>query len=532
LWLIGLIFLGRQNVLFGLFDKNQKVQSLIFVLNKPHTNMQALNVGLASLISAIPQASASNHAGILSAHFDHILGTSMDLKIIANTFEIAENAEQLVLAEIKRQSNILGSFDTSTEFSQWQKTMNEAVPVSDELHAVLHSFDVWNERTGGVIQAAAEEVNQLWKLAALENKLPSKESLQEVASKANQSHWELGDGTATHVTNAALRLHTFAKSYIMDQASEKAIKEIGVEGLVINIGGDLIVKGNHTEKIALTDPRNSAENAEPLAMVALHNKAVATSGDYRRGVEINGSKYSHVVDPRTALPAEEIISATVIHPDAVTAGALATAFNVLTIAESKALAVSIPGLEFLLMDREGQITTSENWSNQMLSLENKAAKSSISMVNLKEKVWNANQELLINFELATFEGRFRRPFVAVWIEDEDHKPVRRIAIWYNKPRWLPELRSWYSALRTNDIDLASITSATRPAGNYSLVWDGKNDAGQLVNQGKYTVFVEAAREHGTYQLIKQEMNFDGKPKDQVLPGNEEISSASLAYRNK
>jgi hypothetical protein len=44
--------------------------------------------------------------------------------------------------------------------------------------------------------------------------------------------------------------------------------------------------------------------------------------------------------------------------------------------------------------------------------------------------------------------------------------------------------------------------------------------------------VEAAREHGTYQLIKQEMNFDGKPKDQVLPGNEEITSASLAYRNK
>jgi thiamine biosynthesis lipoprotein ApbE len=503
----------------------------LFQLN-PNKNMQILPIGLASLISAIPQASASSHSGILSAHFDHILGTSMDLKIIANTFEIAEKAEKVVLDEIKRLSHILGSFDSSTEFSQWQITMNEAVPVSDELHSVLKSFDVWNKKTSGVIQSAAEEVNQLWHLASMENKLPSKDKLVEVAAKTNQAHWELGDGTATHVTDAALRLHTFAKSFIMDQASEKAIQETGVEGLVINIGGDLLVKGNYTEKIALTDPRNSSENAEPIAIVALNNKAVATSGDYRRGVEINGEKYSHVVDPRTALPAEEIISATVIHPDAVTAGALATAFNVLTVAESKALAFTIPGTEFLLVNREGRITTSDNWHNQIISTENKAAKSSISMVNLKEKVWNANQELVINFELARFEGRFRRPFVAIWIEDENHKPVRRIALWYNKPRWLPDLRSWYAAQRASEIDVTSITGATRPAGNYALVWDGKNDAGQYVNQGKYTVFVEAAREHGTYQLIKQEMNFDGKPKDQVLPGNEEITSASLAYRNK
>ena len=131
-------------------------------------------------------------------------------------------------------------------------------------------------------------------------------------------------------------------------------------------------------------------------------------------------------------------------------------------------------------------------------------------MNIKEKLWTAGQSLDINFELARFEGRARRPFVAVWIEDEKHKPVRRIAVWYNKPRWLPDLRSWFAAKRDVEFDAASVTGATRGAGQYTLVWDGKNDAGQYVNQGKYTVFVEAAREHGTYQLIKQEMNFDGK----------------------
>jgi hypothetical protein len=65
-----------------------------------------------------------------------------------------------------------------------------------------------------------------------------------------------------------------------------------------------------------------------------------------------------------------------------------------------------------------------------------------------------------------------------------------------------------------------------------LVWDGKNDKGEYVPLGKYTVFIEAAREHGTYQLIKQEMKFDGKAKNQALPGGEEMSSASLSYKTK
>ena len=79
-----------------------KVADFLFLnLLIPNTNMPALNIGLASLISAIPQASASSHSGILSAHFDHILGTSMDLKIIANTFEMAEKAEPKMIILFK-----------------------------------------------------------------------------------------------------------------------------------------------------------------------------------------------------------------------------------------------------------------------------------------------------------------------------------------------------------------------------------------------------------------------------------------------
>ena len=180
--------------------------------------------------------------------------------------------------------------------------------------------------------------------------------------------------------------------------------------------------------------------------------------------------------------------------DAVTAGALATAFNVLGVAASIDLAAQYPEASYLIVDKDGAEYISENWPATSTE------KSAISLVNVKEKMWTAGQSLDIKFELARFEGRARRPFVAVWIEDADHKPVRRIAVWYNKPRWLPDLRSWFAAKREAEFDVASTTGATRGAGQYTLVWDGKKgkDREQLQwHQGKSV---------GDYTLKNQQMS--------------------------
>ncbi len=81
-------------------------------------------------------------------------------------------------------------------------------------------------------------------------------------------------------------------------------------------------------------------------------------------------------------------------------------------------------------------------------------------------------------------------------------------------------------------NIVSVASATRPPGAYALKWDGKDDEGKLVEAGKYIIYIEAAREQGTYQIIKQEMEFDGTPKQIDLYGNPEIASASLDYHKK
>ena len=98
----------------------------------------------------------------------------------------------------------------------------------------------------------------------------------------------------------------------------------------------------------------------------------------------------------------------------------------------------------------------------------------------------------------------RRPYVAIWIEDANHFPVRTLGLWYQKPRWLPNLNAWHHAdqmrnqVEHRDIT-ASVTSATRHPGKYTVKWDGKDDTGSPVPGGVY--FWRATSGSATGRLV-------------------------------
>lgn len=472
-------------------------------------------------------------------HHENVLGTSLELKFAAASLADAEKAEAAALAEIDREAKILSAYDPASEFSRWLKTSHQPVPVSPELFEVLNLFDQWRARTGGALDASAEVVGRVWKAAAVRQQLPSQEELSAAVQSVRRTHWQLDAAThsAIHLSDAPLALNSFAKSYIVNRATDAAMKAARVNTAIVNIGGDLVVRGQLAEPVRIADPQSDAENSDPIARLLIRNRAVATSGNYRRGVQIGDRWYSHIVDPRTALPVDHVISATVVAPNAADAGALATSFCVLAPEESLKLAASLPEVECMLMTKDGKQLASRGWSAleaPHASVVNRSVAGSPAAL----QAWDASFELVINLEIAHLEAqRARRPFVAVWVEDKDKFPVRTLALWFDKTRWLPELKSWYRGDRLRSMaegtDItSSVSSATRSPGKYTLKWDGKDDKGKLVKPGKYTVFIEASREHGTYQLIRQEMDFTGVPKQINLPGNVEIASASLDYHKR
>ncbi|MDB5006959.1 MAG: hypothetical protein JWP45_1352 [Mucilaginibacter sp.] len=489
------------------------------------------------LCSGTPKTSSKNIQTYVS-NYENVLGTSLQIKVFAVSETDAAAAENNAMNEIDRLDHIISGYNQQSEFNRWMNAPQHPVVVSPELFEVLSLFDKWRIRTDGALDASAEVIGKLWKAAAKRNQIPTQAEIEWAVALVKQSHYKLDavNHTAQRLDNVPLMLNTFAKSYIINKACDAALSSANVSGIVLNIGGDIVIRGNHTEQVQISDPKADAENDAPISTVTLSNKAIATSGNYRRGELINGKWYSHIVDPRTGMPAENVISSTVIAPNATDAGALATAFSVLTPEESARLAATFPGTEYLIITRNGKHIQSTGWKDA--EVRDKKTEN-LNDVNLSQKsaAWDSNYELLVNLELAEIEGfRVHRPYVAVWVVDKNKKPVRNIALWYNKTRYLDDIHVWYDTYYQTFMDdnanVSSTSSATRSPGKYTLKWDGKDDKGKPVNKGTYTIYIEVAREHGTHQLMEKQMDFSGIPKQITLEGNTEIASASLDYRKK
>lgn len=466
-------------------------------------------------------------------NYENVLGTSAEIKVLASSEAAADKAERAALSEIDRLNGILSGYSATSEFSRWEKTQGEAVPVSPELAEVLGLFGTWRTQTGGALDASAETASRVWKSAAAAGRLPNAGELASAVDAMRGEHWKLdaAAGTATHLDRTPLVLNSLAKSYVIGKAATAASGTAGVSGVVVNIGGDLVVRGSLVDQVDIIDPRSGAEGSV-MTSLAVRDRAVATSGNYRRGFDVEGKHYSHIIDPRTAQPTDEIISSTVMAPNAAQAGALATAFSVMKPAESKLLAAKMPGVEYLLVRNNGQQMASAGWNALAAKSVVRAAAPMLAVAG--PGTFDTSMELAIQLELGgtTFFGK--RPYLAAWIVDQDKFPVRTVALWFEKPRWLNELRAWYkddrlrSMAEGNDIT-RSVSSATRAPGKYTLKWDGKDNSGKVVKAGKYTVMIECVREHGTYQLLHQEIDFNGTPAQFKLPGGTEIAAASLDY---
>ena len=491
-------------------------------------------IGIVSLSAFINHA--ANQPAFYSSSFENVLGTSFDMRVKALNEVDADKAEMAALAEIDRLSAILSSYDPNSEFSRWQRTNATPVAISKELQEVFVLFEQWQSATGGAIDPSVGTAINMWKEAEKAQTLPSTEKIEAVLAKMDLKHWDLdnSNGTITHLSNAPLVFNTFTKSYILDKVASKVAAIPGISGVSVNIGGDITVRGEMNESIRIADPALKSDNSVSSYSLQVANKTIATSGNYKRGYSIAGQWYSHIIDARNGKPAAHVLSATVIADKGTDAGALATAFNILS-PEETALLAAEKQVAYQLLLANGDEIHNAAWSALLKSDVNKLHPTSTS-ASLKDKEWDKSYEVNINFELARFEGRFRRPFVAVWVEDSKKNTVKTLALWYNKPRWLPDLKEWYrknnGKYSPETKDIATISSATRPPGSYILKWDGKDEEGKNVAADTYTIYIEAAREHGTYQLIKQEVVCKGKAQEWVLKGNEEVSAATVSYKKK
>jgi len=455
-------------------------------------------------------------------HHENVLGTTLEIQIETDSRANASAAETRILNEITRLSKVFSSYDAMSEFSRWQSRPGNVKVLSPELFRVLRSCDRLKGISQGAFNPAVQEFTRLWQNAEQRKQPPTAQELDSAVERVRQAHWKLDaeTGTAVRLSEIPLSLNAIAKGAIVDCACEVALQHDNVRGVVVNIGGDLRVRGQSVNQVHIADPIQDAVNVAPVSTIYVRDQSVATSGSYRRGFRIGENWYSHIIDAKTGQPAGHVLSATVVAPVLEDADALATILNVLSVEEGLSLVESQPNVSCLIISKDGKQTRSRGWNEleqpglfrfsaatQQVKQRNQTVQSQTVQSSENSKraapkiLDNAKPEaqgpleLVVNFELNKPEGgRYRRPFVAIWLEDADEFPVKTAILWMQTkqpgPRWHRDLLRWYrnDGIRklADGTDLiGTISSATRNAGEYNAIFDGKDDAGKTLPHGKF-----------------------------------------------
>ena len=295
---------------------------------------------------------------VLHSRREPILGTILTTRITAANERVANRVELVLLAQIARLESTFSVYDPLSELNRWKR--GERKVPGPELQGLLADALRWQIMSEGIFNPATGVMTERWKQAENEQRLPEADELARLADEIRQAPFG-PDGTHRGDCRS-LSFNAFAKGRVVDIATALALPD-GATDMLVNIGGDLVHLGQKPVKVAVEDPRKDYDNAPPLATVELGVRGMATSGLAKRGFRINGTWYSHVIDPRTGWPVEHVSSASVVARDASTADALATVLSVLSPDEGlKWLDEHQRGTPACVVPPVGEIRTNVAWN--------------------------------------------------------------------------------------------------------------------------------------------------------------------------
>lgn len=512
-----------------------------------------ISVGFAALLvcSALPSqaagpatqpATSQPAASNFDYHETNVLGTSLDMRIVAASKADADSAAHAALDEIERLRRILSTYDPAAELARLNAgagNAGSATVVSPEIIQVLWLYDSWNRKTNGAYNGHLGQLIALYKKAQAENHLPSPEEIAPVVGQLARPTWVVDPAanTVRRLDDQKINVDSLGKGFIIARAIESARKAApDIFGMMLDIGGDIRVMGSSTAagstpwRIGIADPANPSENAPPLATLLLQDQAVATSAAYARFYTIQGRKYSHILDPRTGKPAEAARSATVVAGDNPTANALATTCCILPTADAIQLVQSIPGASCLIVAPDGTAHRSNGFAALAAPADGKPPAAS-----QPDAFPRTNS---VEIALTLKPGSKQRPYVAVWVEDSAGKPVKLLSLWADKKvnkyvREMPALSKAYATFSKDDAAAVNaVTRATRQAGNYKFSWDGTDTKNNPVPRGKYTIHVSVATEHIREIHGSATVTCSDKPDTATIKSSQLYEEIKLTYGPK
>jgi thiamine biosynthesis lipoprotein len=283
------------------------------------------------------------------------MGTEFRLCLYADGPARARAAAEAAFACIARLDQALSDYDPASELSRFGAASDGGAPtrwieLSPALFEVLAAAEDVAHASGGAFDVTVGAATRLWRRAQRQAELPSAASLEEARRSVGFLQLELDrNGRRGRLLARGMRLDLggIAKGYALDQAL-RVLADAGVPCALLDGGGDLLAgappPGEPGWRIAITGYSSRDPARDPAACeLWLRNAALATSGDLERGFELEGRRFSHILDARTGTPLGFHALVSVHAPNGVLADAWATALSVLEPRAGLELLARVPG---------------------------------------------------------------------------------------------------------------------------------------------------------------------------------------------
>jgi thiamine biosynthesis lipoprotein len=410
--------------------------------------------------------------------------------------------------QLKLQLEGVSQKDWQARLPQFQHWLAGSQP---KQHELIQRCEEWRSVSQHSYSCRLGAIVQQWQQAAKSQLLPDRVELrrqtraieQAVVSEANYSKqtWQLdGLAHARLLDDTAVLL----KSWFPQ------LKQMDLQSGVSR----LLWSDADTGAI----PLNLGTEQALLQQLQLNSVALAQTetADTDQGYKVSYRTFSPLLNPAEGWPVEYGPTATVLAKDAVTAYLLAQSLAVLDLKQGLLLTEQQQAAALIRTD-------SANWyaSNSWYGY-------------LADKSQSQQQLLEISYQLPKFtDANYKRPYVSVWLTDQQKKPVRQISLVGQQSRWYQELNHWWRRLgRKNPEQIDQIAGATQKPGTYQLQWDGRDQQGAVVPWGQYQLHLEVAREHGGHEHLTLPLNWQADLQPVQRQGEAELGVVRLQLHSK
>jgi thiamine biosynthesis lipoprotein len=293
-----------------------------------------------------------------------LMGNRFEITVVAGDSASASQYIDLAVNEISRIEKLISSWDSLSQTSEINRNAGlKPVEVDDELYNLIYRSIRISKLTDGAFDISYASMDNIWKFDGSMNIMPTKDQVEASLANVGYQNIVLSESDKTiFLAHPGMKIGfgAIGKGYAAD-VTKKLLVEKGVSAGIINASGDISAWGKQPNgndwQVAITNPLNKDR---VFAFLPLHDNAVVTSGNYEKFIELDGKRYTHIIDPRTGYPSTGIASVTVFAPTAELADALATAVFVMGKEVGLNRINQLPEVECIIIDDEGKISTSDH----------------------------------------------------------------------------------------------------------------------------------------------------------------------------